>query len=299
MPTVEVARFEGSLVDNLSNEPAGVELYWLGQAGFLVRSSRQTFLVDAYLSDQLAEKYRGHIFSHARLMAPPITVAELPNLDFVFCTHHHGDHLDIPTISEITRKFPYTRIVLPAASEREAGRAGLREEQIVWAEAGREIQLSDTLKVTPLKAAHEEFEYDQLGRDRFLGYLFEVEAGLIYHSGDTVCYPGLLERIIRSGPQLALLPVNGRRPELREKKIAGNFTLEEAVQLCLDAKIPTLIAHHFGMFAFNTIDPGLIDQAATDVQNQLQLLKAELGTRYFLKRGARGCAPSPILSPSA
>jgi L-ascorbate metabolism protein UlaG (beta-lactamase superfamily) len=288
MPTVEVARFEGSLVDNLSSEPAGVELYWLGQAGFLVRSPGLTFLIDAYLSDRLAEKYRGHIFPHTRLMVPPITVAELPNLDFVFCTHHHGDHLDIPTISEIARKFPYTRIILPAASEWEAGPAGLKEEQIVWAEAEREIQLGDILRVTPLKAAHEEFEYDQLGRDRFLGYLFEVEAGLIYHSGDTVRYPGLVERIIRSGPQLALLPVNGRRPELREKKIAGNFTLEEAVQLCLDAKIPTLIAHHFGMFAFNAIDPGLIDQAATNAQNQLQLIKAELGTRYCLKRGARG-----------
>jgi len=68
--------------------------------------------------------------------------------------------------------------------------------------------------VTPVKAAHETFEYDRLGRDRFLGYLFEVEAGLIYHSGDTVRYPGLVERINRSSPQLALLPVNGRRPPL-------------------------------------------------------------------------------------
>jgi hypothetical protein len=56
----------------------------------------------------------------------------------------------------------------------------------------------------------------------------------------------------------------------------------------LEAKIPALMAHHFGMFAFNTIDPGLIDQAATKMQNQLQLTKAEVGTRYLLKRGARG-----------
>ena len=318
MPTVDVARFEGSLVEALTNEPAGVEFYWLGQAGFLVRSPRQTFLVDAYLSDQLAEKYRGHVFSHARLMAPPVTIAELPNLDFVFCTHHHGDHLDIPTIREIAGKFPDVRFIVPAASGPELGRADLRAEQVVWAEAEQEIRLSDTLKVTPVKAAHEGFEYDRLGRDRFLGYLFEVEAGLIYHSGDTLCYPGLVERINRSGPQLALLPVNRRRPELREKKTAGNFSLEEAVQFCLDARIPSMIAHHFGMFAFNTIDPGLIDQAAMNRQNQLQLMKAELGTRYFLKHGAQGsdfagpnekqtedprlrrtgCALSPI-SPSA
>jgi len=299
MPALEMVRFEGSLAANLGNEPAGVELYWLGQAGFLIRAPGLSFVIDAYLSDQLAEKYRGHIFSHTRLMPPPITVAELPSLDFVFCTHHHGDHLDVPTIRELARKSSHTRFVIPAASEAEIGNAGLSKEQIVWAEAEREIQLSDTLKVTPIKAAHEGFEYDKLGRDRFLGYLFEVEAGLIYHSGDTVCYPGLVERIIQSGPQLALLPVNGRRPELREKKIPGNFTLEEAVQFCLDGRIPALIAHHFGMFAFNTIDPELIDHAATKMQNQLQLIKSELGTRYFLKCSARGRAPSPMKPPSA
>jgi L-ascorbate metabolism protein UlaG (beta-lactamase superfamily) len=307
MPTLELVRFEGSLAANLGNEPSGVELYWLGQAGFLVRSPGLSFVIDAYLSDQLAEKYRGGVFSHARLMRPPITVAELPSLDFVFCTHHHGDHLDVPTIREIARKFSHTRFIVPAASEPEIAGAGLRKEQIVWAEADRAIQLSDRLKVTPIKAAHEGFEYDKLGRDRFLGYLFEVEAGLIYHSGDTVRYPGLLERIIQSGPQLALLPVNGRRPELREK-IRGNFSLEEAVQFCLDGKIPALIAHHFGMFAFNTIDPNLIDQAATKMQNQLQLVRSELGTRYLLKSASHlsrqsettaeaRCAPQ--LPPSA
>ena len=288
MPTLEMVRFEGSLAANLKNEPADVELYWLGQAGFLVRSPGLSFLIDAYLSDQLAEKYRAGVFSHARLMAPPITVAELPSLDFVFCTHHHGDHLDVPTIRQIAGKFSDTRFIVPAASESEIASAGLRKERIVWAEAEHEIHLSDTLKVTPVKAAHEGFEYDKLGRDRFLGYLFEVEAGLIYHSGDTVRYPGLLERIIQSGPQLALLPVNGRRPELRDKKIPGNFNLEEAVQFCLDGKISALIAHHFGMFAFNTIDPELIDQAAPKMHNQLQLIKSELGIRYSLKCGARG-----------
>jgi L-ascorbate metabolism protein UlaG (beta-lactamase superfamily) len=288
MPAIETVRFEGSLADNLANEPAGIELFWLGQAGFLVRSQAQNFLIDPYLSDQLAEKYRGQVFSHARLMDPPIKVSELTRLDFVFCSHHHGDHLDIPTIGEIGRQFPGARFIVPAASEPEVDRAGLKKERIIWAQAEDEIRLSDTLKVTAVKAAHESFEYDQLGRDRFLGYLFQVEAGLIYHSGDTVRYPGLMERIVRSGPQLALLPVNGRRPELREKKIPGNFTLAEAVEFGLEAKIPAVIAHHFGMFAFNTIDPGLIDRAARNTPDRLQLIKAEVGTRYLLKLGARG-----------
>ena len=280
---LEVARYPGSLVDNLSHQPSGIELYWLGQAGFLVRSPSTSFLIDAYLSDRLAEKYRGHIFPHIRQVEPPITVAEIPAIDFVFCTHHHGDHLDIPTIIEVAHKFPSARFVVPAASELEVGRAGLRKEQVIWAEADSVIRLTETLTVTPIKAAHEGFEYDQLGRHRFLGYLIQVEAGLIYHSGDTVRYPGLKEQLAQLGPQLALLPVNGRRAELREQNIAGNLTLEEAIQLCVEAGIPALIAHHFGMFSFNTIDPKLIDQAAITTKNRLQLIKAELGTRYTLK----------------
>ena len=280
---LEVARYAGSLVDNLSHQPLGVELYWLGQAGFLVRSPSASFLIDAYLSDRLAEKYRGHIFPHIRQVEPPITVAEIPAIDFVFCTHHHGDHLDIPTIIEVAHKFPDARFVVPAASELEVGRAGLRKEQVIWAEADNVIRLTETLTVTQMKAAHEGFEYDQLGRHRFLGYLIQVEAGLIYHSGDTVRYPGLMEQLAQLGPQLALLPVNGRRAELREQNIAGNLTLDEAIQLCVEAGIPALIAHHFGMFSFNTIDPKLIDQAAITTKNRLQLIKAELGTRYTLK----------------
>jgi L-ascorbate metabolism protein UlaG (beta-lactamase superfamily) len=280
---LEVARYAGSLVDNLSHQPLGVELYWLGQAGFLVRSPGASFLIDAYLSDRLAEKYRGHIFPHIRQVEPPITIAEIPAIDFVFCTHHHGDHLDIPTIIEVAHKFPDARFVVPAASELEVGRAGLRKEQVIWAEADSVIRLTETLTVTAMKAAHEGFEYDHLGRHRFLGYLIQVEAGLIYHSGDTVRYPGLMEQLAQLGPQLALLPVNGRRAELREQNIAGNLTLEEAIQLSVEAGIPALIAHHFGMFSFNTIDPKLIDQAAITTKNRLQLIKAELGTRYTLK----------------
>eukprot|EP00752_Nemacystus_decipiens_P019106 g17162.t1 len=45
--------------------------------------------------------------------------------------------------------------------------------------------------------------------------------------------------------------------------IPGNFTLEEAINLCKDAGIGWMIPHHFGMFAFNTISEAAIDDAAT------------------------------------
>ena len=43
---------------------------------------------------------------------------------------------------------------------------------------------------------------------------------------------------------------------------AGNFTLSEAIDLAAMIKPAAMIAHHYGMFAFNTIPPETIDTAA-------------------------------------
>ena len=66
---------------------------------------------------------------------------------------------------------------------------------------------------------------------------------------------------------LALLPINGRG-----KGVPGNFTFDEAVQLCQIAEIPYLIPHHFGMFAFNTADLTVIEASVKEVASPLCLL---------------------------
>jgi L-ascorbate metabolism protein UlaG (beta-lactamase superfamily) len=97
----------------------------------------------------------------------------------------------------------------------------------------------------------------------------------------------LPEKLQDLQPDVAMLPVNGRKKELTEKKIFGNFSLTEAIDLCVQARVPAMIAQHFGLFAFNTIKPELIDQAAINVAKELQLLKAEAGTRYTFSPRSR------------
>jgi L-ascorbate metabolism protein UlaG (beta-lactamase superfamily) len=267
-------------------EPAGTELYWLGQAGFLFRSSNLSWLVDPYLSDHLAEKYRDDEFSHARMMPAPISVSELPEIKFLFCTHHHGDHLDGPTIEWLAAHNPNIRFVMPAGIFSEVARLALPAERIIWAKADEPIALGPSFDVVPIPAAHEEFSRDEAGQHRFLGYVFHAGPFIIYHSGDTVPYDGLNQRLVALNPELALLPVNGRSRELSRQNIAGNFSLAEAIELCRILRIPFLIAHHFGMFAFNTIDPKLVDEAAQSAGPAINVLKAEVGVRYGLQVSA-------------
>jgi L-ascorbate metabolism protein UlaG (beta-lactamase superfamily) len=280
MLPLSVTRFNGSLRDALRDPVEQLEFYWLGQSGFLFRTENLAWMIDAYLSDQLATKYRDHTFSHERLEPPPIVPDDLPRLDYVFCTHIHGDHFDRPTLESIGKSQPAVRFILPAGIENDV--AEIDRNRLVWAEADQPFSLTGGISVIPLKAAHESFAYDPLGRHRFLGYVFRSGDFALYHSGDCVPYPGLVERLRELRPDLALLPVNGRRIELSKENIAGNFSLGEAIELCLQAGIPAMLAQHFGLFAFNTIQPELIDQAAIKYSGQLQILRAEPNTRYTL-----------------
>ena len=279
---IKFTRLSEPLAKVVQSPPAGHELFWLGQAGFLFRSANLSWIVDPYLSDHLAEKYRHHEFSHERMMPPPIEITELPDIDFVFCTHHHGDHFDGPTIEWIAANKPDTRFVFPAGIAAETTRFELPAERIIWAEADEPLTLDSDFDVVPLPAAHEDFAYDEVGHHRFLGYVFHVGPFRIYHSGDTIPYDGLNHRLVALHPELALLPVNGRKPELSARNIAGNFSLDEAIELCRILRIPFLIAHHFGMFAFNTIDTRIVDAAAHKVKPVVNVLKAQTGVRYEL-----------------
>jgi L-ascorbate metabolism protein UlaG (beta-lactamase superfamily) len=250
-----------TLANALTHPTENLEWYWLGQAGFLFRGPNYTWLIDPYLSDRLADKYRGKPLSHVRMMPAPVAVSGLGRVDLVLCTHRHGDHLDPPTLENIAEQNPKARFVLPAGIKTELADVKLPRGSILWAIPDRPLDCGPLI-VTALPAAHEIFGYDEAGNHKFVGYNCLFAGRAIYHSGDTVLYPGLTHRLRTTGPDVALLPVNGRRSDLADQGIAGNFSLEEAIALCLEAGVPNLLAHHFGLFAFNTIDPRLVDSAS-------------------------------------
>ena len=240
---------------------AGVSLMWLGQAGFLLRLDTAIVLIDPYLSDSLARKYRGQRFGHQRMMAAPILPEALPQVDLVLCTHRHGDHMDPGTLPALARLHPDCRFVVPAAETGHAQAIGLRADRLVPAMAGETRHLLG-LSIVPIPAAHEQLEMDAAGRHRFLGYGINGRDCRLYHSGDCVPYEGLESVVAGLGASLALLPVNGRDAERRAAGVPGNFTLDEAAALCRKAGIEEMIAHHWGMFDFNTCDPAAIEALA-------------------------------------
>ncbi|MCC8166260.1 MAG: MBL fold metallo-hydrolase [Planctomycetes bacterium] len=234
-----------------------VNIFWLGQAGFAIRSANSLIVIDPYLSDSLAKKYRSARFKHTRLMDAPIRPDELRGVDAVLSPHAHSDHLDPGSVGTIMALNPDCSLICPARVVPTALERGADRDRTVGMRAF-EIHRLGSVLLEMLPSAHENLDVDAEGDTAYAGFVVETNGIRLYHSGDCVLYDGLPEILRERNIAVALLPVNGRDARRRENGIPGNFTLDEAAELCLAADIGYLIPHHFGLFDFNTVPPDAI-----------------------------------------
>ena len=264
-------------------EPGRVALWWLGQAGFAVRFGGRAFWIDPYLSDSLAVKYRHAEFQHVRLMPPPIDPETVGELDWIFCTHRHGDHMDGPTLGALARGTACRFHVPASAVEHATAALHLPAERVVALRAGRAVALDRDVRLTPIPSAHEALDVNERGEHLYLGLIFRLGGLTIYHAGDCCPYDALADALRPHRVDIALLPVNGRDAFRAERGVPGNFHFEEALALCETLEIPRLIPHHVGMFAFNTVDPADLRARIDRSAGRVAVHVPELGRALVLE----------------
>ncbi|MCJ7651236.1 MAG: MBL fold metallo-hydrolase [Candidatus Lokiarchaeota archaeon] len=271
-------------IENKSVPSNEVQLIWIGQAGFIFKFKDKLLVIDPYLSDALSKKYKGKLFPHIRLMEIPISPHLITNVDYIFCSHAHSDHMDPETISILSEKNNEVKIIVPAAEMEEAINRGAKIHQIVKANDGEILFLEFGIKITGVAAAHESLKVNENAEHYFLGYVFDFEGIRIYHSGDCTPYEGLIEKLKELEIDLALLPINGRDEYRLENNIAGNFKISEVIDVCKSAKIEHLIAHHFDMFAYNTVTKEELEDLRAASSSQLQIIIPEINIIYKIKK---------------
>jgi L-ascorbate metabolism protein UlaG (beta-lactamase superfamily) len=228
------------------------KLWWLGQSGFLLQWQDRHLLLDPYLSDSLTKKYALTDKPHVRMTERVVAPERLDFIDVVTSSHNHTDHLDADTLIPLLLANPKLDIIIPEANrEFVVNRLKTVAELPIGLDAGKHtVRHGFTIHAIP--AAHESIDKDEQGRCKYLGYVVEFGGWTVYHSGDTVRYPGMAETLRNWSIDVALLPINGADPE---RRVAGNLNGREAAELARDIRARCVIPMHFEMFEFNTASP--------------------------------------------
>lgn len=249
-PATQDEAFLAALATPLA--PGALRLWWLGQSGFLVEHDGRRLLFDPYLSDSLTKKYADTDKPHVRMTERVIAPEKLVGIDVVTSSHNHTDHLDAETLRPLRSANPGMQFVIP-----EANRAFIKQRlgddvsDAIGLDDGNSVNVAG-FQFHGIASAHNELERDEQGRHLYLGYVVQCGPWTIYHSGDTLLHAGLAEKLRHFRIDIALLPINGNRPE---RRVAGNLDGREAAFLAKEIGARVVVPHHYELFEFNTADP--------------------------------------------
>ena len=209
-------------------------LWFLGQAGYILRSGDLTVAIDPYLSDSAAAQAP----EFTRRFPPPIAPEDL-RVDLWFVTHDHLDHLDPETIRRYRHR-DTTQFVAPRFAARKLGELGLPADNLHRLDAG-ESWTWQGLTVTGVFALPTSVDVLDTA-----GYCFRFPNGRsVYHTSDTAFTPLLLQAVPK-GVEVLLVPINGKW---------GNLTVEQAVELTAAVAPRFVLPNHYDLMALNAENP--------------------------------------------
>ena len=209
-------------------------VFWLGQAGYIFKTTDGTLIaVDPYFSD-CCERY----FGFKRLM-PKLMEADDINFDVLIVSHAHYDHFDIDSVPAMLAK-GYTRLYSASDCRMECERLHLNEKQITYMKRGDCI-CENNVRICAVPCDHGELAPDALG------FLMDISGKRIYFTGDTAYRPDLFENFNLCGADLLIAPINGA---------FGNMDEKQAAQAASILSPGRIIPCHFWNFAEHGGDPG-------------------------------------------
>ncbi len=225
--------------------PSNITACWLGHASVLINFYGLTILTDPVLSRRIGLCVGPATLGLKRLIAPPLTVPDLPPIDLVLLSHAHMDHLHLATLNQ----FPSSTCVVTALATRDL-LAGTRMKDI------RELAWGDRTTITTRHGALEihAFEVVHVGarwrKDKHRasnGYILERNNKKILFGGDTA-YCGHFKKLRAQGPfEFAIMPIGSYKPGEHI-----HCTPEEAVAMANDAGAHYLLPVHHQTFRLGT-----------------------------------------------
>ena len=163
-------------------------IWWLGQAGFVIRFASITFYVDPCFAEI------------------PLAPADVNHADMILATSARRVDSSIATMLDASK---HAKLILPKSAADAAHRTGIPYHRMTTTDAGLRIEYFKDNLYSRVYAEPSSLNWTPAGGYPELGYLIRFGRWTIYHGGNGSLYEGLADRLRPFNVSVALLPVGG------------------------------------------------------------------------------------------
>ncbi len=261
-------------IPNLPHPPPGdtvapghVSLTFIGHSTFLIRlpgpHGVTSILTDPIFSERCSPvQWMGP----RRVRAPGLALEALPAVDAILVSHNHYDHMDLPSLRALQRRFrPQVITTLGNARPLRDARVPDAVELDWWGSAA-----AGPVRITATPARHFAARgiHDR-NKTLWAGFMLEADGRRLLFAGDSGAGPHWGTIRDRLGPPgVALLPIGAYLPRSVMQPV--HMDPAEAVQARADLGAERAIGMHFGTFQ-------LTDEAVDAPLRALEQARAAAG----------------------
>jgi L-ascorbate 6-phosphate lactonase len=176
-----VAQQPSQVLDQLRAHRKGIAVWWVGNAGWLIKADNILVGIDLDLS------------TPNKISPPVIKPEELASeLDVAFVSHHHGDHCNLPTIRALAQG-ARTTLVLPRTCLNRVKQFAIQKDRLIVPDPGQPFDIKG-IAVAPIHAIHGNQDFTVLTREKDFvdsiryncGYVLNILGKRFLHPGDSV-----------------------------------------------------------------------------------------------------------------
>ncbi len=267
--------------DLLKLDPDKNVLVWFGHSSYFMQVDRKKILMDPVFSGSASPlKFTTKSFPGSDIY----TADEIPEIDYLFISHDHWDHLDYETVMKLKPKIKRLICGLGVASHFE--RWGFDKNIIIEKDWNDKIMLGNGFEATVLSARH--FSGRGFSRDKSIwsSYFLKTPTMKIFLGGDSGYDIHFKEIGEKYGPfDIAILECGQYDKNWKYIHMMPEQTFQAAEEL----KAKKLLAVHWAKFALanHAWEDSIKRVSVASINKSVQLITPMIGEEVDLKNDSQ------------
>lgn len=257
-------------------------LVWFGHSSYFMQIDGKTTLIDPV--------FGGHAspvsFAIKSFKGTDVyNVEDMPEIDYLFITHNHYDHLDYKTVKALEPKVKKVITGLGVSADLEYW--GYLRDKIIEKDWNEHFILDDGFTIETTSARHFSGRLFKRNLTLWMSFILTTPTKKIYLGGDGGYGTHFVDIGNKFGPfDLVILEDGQYNPAWKYIHMMP----EETVQAAIDLKAKRLLPVHWGKFklAYNAWDDGIIRAVNEAKIKNIPLLTPMIGEKVDLDNMTQG-----------